>query len=102
MYPERPVALLGQLFGRDRAKLMSCEGVCVVAGPGSFSAIRTGVLYANLLARLLKRPLIALSVAESATLEDIQASLKQRYSNPVEYVAPVYDAEPNITIPRTV
>lgn len=67
------------------------EGVGVVAGPGSFSAVRGGVLDANLIARLLQVPLLSFRVGE--TFDPSRT--------PVEYVAPIYDREPNITIPKT-
>jgi tRNA A37 threonylcarbamoyladenosine modification protein TsaB len=75
----------------------SCEGICVVAGPGSFSAVRSGVLAANLLARLYGKPLYGVSVEESRSLMDLRSRLVQGLLASAPYVAPVYDAEPNIT-----
>ena len=78
------------------------SGIAVVSGPGSFSSIRTGVLYANILATCLHLPLQGLSVEESTEDETIIRILKSdRMEKEVSYVAPVYDAEPNITLPRT-
>lgn len=76
------------------------DGICVVAGPGSFSAVRTGVLYANLLARLWNVPLVGVSVDEAEDLARLTDSLLANERNAVSYVAPVYDAEPNITIAK--
>lgn len=84
----RGVVLL-PLIAKDLARF-KIEGVGVVAGPGSFSAVRGGVLDANLIARLLKVPLLSFKVGEA-----FDASRA-----PVEYVAPIYDAEPNITVPK--
>jgi|WetSurMetagenome_2_1015567.scaffolds.fasta_scaffold860112_1 hypothetical protein len=75
----------------------SCEGICVVAGPGSFSAVRSGVLAANLLARLHSKPLYGVSVEESRDLPRLWTRLVQGLLTSEPYIAPVYDAEPNIT-----
>ncbi len=86
---------------KDRAAKI--EGVLVVAGPGTFSSIRTGVLYANLIARLLAIPLIECSAEETVPgqfAQIIEAYLAGKRSS-VTYVAPIYDREPNITLPRT-
>lgn len=72
-------------------------GICVVAGPGSFSAVRSGVLAANLLARFLHVPLAGVSVAEASDLSVLRGRLAMNDVPAVSYVAPVYDAEPNIT-----
>lgn len=92
--------ILRSLFSRERARLEACEGICVVAGPGSFSSIRIGVLYANLLSRLLRLQLVGVSVEEAADRNALVERLKTHAPSPSVYVAPVYDMEPNITIPR--
>ncbi|MEI7511850.1 MAG: hypothetical protein WCK01_00095 [Candidatus Uhrbacteria bacterium] len=77
------------LIAKDLARY-TITGVGVVAGPGSFSAVRAGVLDANMIARLLDVPLLSFKVGEAF----------DPLRTPVEYVAPIYDAEPNITTPR--
>ncbi len=78
------------------------QGICVVAGPGSFSSVRAGVLEANLMARLLKLPLVGITVDEAADLERLSLKLCSKETPPLrsDYVAPLYDKEPNITIPK--
>lgn len=83
-----------------RAKGKAWKGIVVVAGPGSFSAVRTGVLDANLLSRFLRLPLYAVTVTETAQLDRLVERLEAGEFVPQSYVAPVYDAEPNITIPK--
>ena len=94
--------LLNEL-AKQRKQLDAAEGVCVVSGPGSFSSVRTGVLYANLLSRLLRIPLVGVTVEEASDLNalslKLQATRPPGYQ-PVPYIAPIYDAEPNITVPR--
>lgn len=81
-----------------RLPKMKVDGVCVVQGPGSFSAVRTGTLIANLLSRLWKKPLVGVSVEESADLSMLFERLSKKGVKSSAYVAPVYDAEPNITV----
>jgi tRNA A37 threonylcarbamoyladenosine modification protein TsaB len=76
------------------------DGICVVAGPGSFSAVRIGVLEANILARWWKKPLVGITVAERSAWLETVARLRTGSITPMEYVAPIYDAEPNITLAR--
>lgn len=100
-YQGRPPQLLKQLF-KDRARLEASAGICVVAGPGSFSSIRIGVLYANLLARLLKKPLRGIRVEEAVDLSTVYKQCVEDEGASAAYVAPIYDAEPNITLPKSV
>ena len=99
----RTVGLLPKLAKTMGSKgLKKIEGVCVVAGPGSFSSVRAGVLDANMIARLLDIPLIGVTVDEAHDLPVLSHQLtagiwKQKASS---YVAPIYDKEPNITIPK--
>jgi tRNA A37 threonylcarbamoyladenosine modification protein TsaB len=110
----RTVGLLPKLAKTMGSKgLKKIEGVCVVAGPGSFSSVRAGVLDANMIARLLDIPLIGITVDEAHDLPVLSAQLSvvsgQRNAKlkpenwplkPAQYVAPIYDKEPNITIPK--
>ena len=96
---EGRAAVLLPLIAKDFAKY-KLEGVCVVQGPGSFSAVRGGVLDANLIARLNKVPLVPVNATDGLDLQAIAANLAQGELSSSEYVAPIYDAEPNITIPK--
>ena len=93
----RMLTSLARVWSTQRKDL---KGICVVAGPGSFSSVRTGVLYANLLSRFLHVPLVGVSVDDAASLSGLETIMRKRSSLPDLYVAPIYDAEPNITIPR--
>jgi hypothetical protein len=83
--------------------LKRIEGVCVVAGPGSFSSVRAGVLEANLIARLLHVPLVGITVEEARDLPILSHKLFATHHSLklAAYVAPIYDKEPNITIPKS-
>ena len=94
--------LLPKLALKHGALLRTIDGICVVSGPGSFSAIRSGVLVANLLSRLLAKPLVGVSVSDASDLEHLSRDLATHRYQPTSFVAPVYDAEPNITVPKHV
>ncbi len=94
--------LLAQLNKRvPKRVLMNTDGICVVSGPGSFTAIRTGVLIANLLARLLNKPLVGIPISEAHDLVQLSAQLATHHFPLASYVKPEYDTEPNITLPKT-
>lgn len=80
------------------AKIKRAQGICVVAGPGSFSSVRGGVLAANLLSRILNLPLVGVSVAEARGVSALARRLLKHELVPVSFVPPVYAAEPNITL----
>jgi tRNA A37 threonylcarbamoyladenosine modification protein TsaB len=79
------------------SELPNLSGIAVVYGPGSFSAIRSGVLIANLLSRLYHLPLYGFSKEEAADLIDVRRKLSSNAVKPSAYISPLYDAEPNIT-----
>lgn len=97
--PSRDLVACAQGFFEPH--LRRARGIIVVAGPGSFSSIRSGVLLANLMSRLLKVPLYQVAKgAEEVDLNELREQIARGSLRPVSYVAPVYDAEPNITIGR--
>lgn len=73
------------------------KGICVVSGPGSFSAIRGGVLVANLLSRLYHIPLYGVEKSEALNLSLLCDRLSAGDISSSVYISPIYDAEPNIT-----
>lgn len=75
----------------------SLGGIIAVSGPGSFSAVRSGVLVANLLSRMYHVPLYGVRVEDAWELEGLRDSLIAKRLKPMSYVAPIYDQEPNIT-----
>ncbi len=85
------------------ARLARVEGVLVASGPGTFSSIRTGVLYANLFSRLKQVPLLNVAEEEAspANYPKIIEAYRSGMRESSSYIAPLYDREPNITIPRT-
>ena len=97
----RAGALLPEIARRFSSKrLQASAGVVVVAGPGSFSAVRGGVLVANLLARLWRKPLLGILRTDADDLDGLVSRLASGNIPAASYVAPVYDAEPNIIMKK--
>lgn len=102
LFEGRAAALLPKLARAWRKRAKTLSGIVLVTGPGSFTAVRTGAVYANLMARWLKLPLYPLRVDEALDLAAITARLMQGELPAAGYAAPVYDREPNITEPKLV
>ncbi len=90
---------------RERREMLAraLEGVLVASGPGRFSALRVGVLYAHLLARWFRVPLFEAfpeDLADDASRARLLASVRSGQRLPAAIVFPRYDREPNITLPR--
>ncbi len=100
VFEGRAALLLPKLARTWSTHAKELAGIVVVAGPGSFTSVRTGVLQANLLARFLKVPLYSASIEETEDLHDLTARLQAGELMASGYVAPIYDAEPNITMPK--
>ena len=73
------------------------QGILIISGPGPFSAIRGGILVSNLLARLLQVPLYGCRWEDFKSPQIILQMIKNRKIKSQTYIAPIYDAEPNIT-----
>ena len=97
MLEGRSRVLLLALQQLDRQTLAGLDGVCVVAGPGSFSSLRSGVLTANLFARLFKCRLVSVRANEAVDLDTLAARLSRSEFSAMAFAAPMYGAEPNIT-----
>ncbi|MFZ2803680.1 MAG: hypothetical protein WA001_00495 [Patescibacteria group bacterium] len=98
-YVGRSHALLAVVVRRfPRTVLGRIQGICVVQGPGSFTTVRTGVLAANLLSRLLKKPLVGISAEQAYDLVSLGEMLRDGKLPSSTTVLPIYNAEPNITL----
>jgi hypothetical protein len=79
-------------------ELGTLSGILLVYGPGSFSAVRGGVIIANLLSRLYHVPLYGFTKEEAVDLLDVRRQLIAGTKESSAYISPLYDAAPNITI----
>ncbi len=85
-----------------RTELSRLDGIAIVAGPGRFSALRVGIVYAHLLARWVRVPLYAITREEMETPEArafLEKNIREGKKQATHFVVPVYDREPNITTP---
>ncbi|MDF1496847.1 MAG: hypothetical protein P1P90_02190 [Patescibacteria group bacterium] len=99
----KPGSLVGTIarkFPKD--KITDADGIVVVQGPGSFSAIRAGVLVANLLSRIFAKPLYGITVEESGSLAEVVKKISSGNLKKLKYADPIYDAEPNITMSKKI
>lgn len=78
------------------------EAILAVRGPGRFSAVRGGVVAANMLAHLFKIPVYGIIKKENESRADIvrRGLAMAGKGNGSKSILPYYDAEPNITMPK--
>ncbi|MFZ6015872.1 MAG: hypothetical protein ACOYUZ_06005 [Patescibacteria group bacterium] len=99
----RTVNLVAEMSKKIRLKdLRNADGICIVKGPGSFSSIRAGVLIANLLSRIYKLDLLPVSPGHTDSFVELIKCLENGKIKKAVYVDPIYDQEPNITLPKKV
>ncbi len=99
----RAQEVLSCIYGHIGQIRSGLKGIAIVSGPGRFSSIRVGILYANLLARWYHVPLFEATPDDAASEEGRRTLVHQILSGirtPQTYVAPIYDREPNITTPH--
>jgi hypothetical protein len=94
--------LVDKVFKKNKKEIEGIGGIAVVSGPGSFTAVRGGVVMANVLGNLLKVPVIGIKREE---FKDEVEFLKIGYGKMMEgkgerIVLPAYGKEPNITKPK--
>jgi tRNA A37 threonylcarbamoyladenosine modification protein TsaB len=98
--PGSLVSTISKKFPKD--KIASADGIVVVRGPGSFSAIRAGVLIANLISRIFEKPLYGITVEDSENLSNVLNKISSGQLKNLKYADPIYDSEPNITMPKKI
>lgn len=97
--------LIDRLLKKGRVSPNNLKAVYVACGPGSFSALRTGVVIANTLAKSLNIPVIGLKTDEVITDQGLLKLIKKKRfnlksSSTFKPVVPFYGKEPNITMPK--
>ena len=101
------LAEIKEFLAENGANWQNLRGICVFAGPGSFTGLRIGVTVANTLADSLKIPIIGEKNSDNSkndgeNLENWrEIALKKLNSGADDKIAlPFYGAEANITKPR--
>ena len=94
--------LIDKIFKKNKKEAGKIGGIAVVSGPGSFTAVRSGVVAANLLGSLLKVPVIGLKQEEfKSEIDFLKIGYeKMMKSKGGKIVLPAYGREPNITKPK--
>jgi len=92
---EQALFLLDSFLKKNKFKLTDIKKIVVNRGPGSFTAVRLGIVLANTLSFGLKIPVAGIYNLELASDEDyLKLSKLKFFSN---FVKPYYDREPDIT-----
>lgn len=108
---ESLLAFIDTVLVKNGLRKEDLSGIVVVAGPGSFTAVRIGVLTANTWGLLLDLPVISYEIKNKELLEkkdwnladwrhlliDIKNQLENRpLGGEFQPVLPIYNAKPNV------
>lgn len=88
---EKLLMYIDVLIKKQKVKLSNIKGIAVVTGPGSFTAIRIGVVVANTLAWSLGIPVIGFRINKEIDFN------KFRNIKGYKSVSATYGKKPNIT-----
>lgn len=101
------LAEIKEFLVENGASWQNLRGICVFAGPGSFTGLRIGVTVANTLADSLKIPIIGEKNSDNSKNNDEnlenwrEIALEKLNSGADDKISlPFYGAEANITKPR--
>lgn len=101
-HEEKLLLNLDQLCQKAKISPNSLQGIIVVDGPGSFSALRIGLAVANTIGWQLNIPVVGIHKNEFRSLDELYIVgfklLKQKTG--FSLVLPVYDKEPNINLKK--
>jgi tRNA A37 threonylcarbamoyladenosine modification protein TsaB len=99
---EKLLALVDRCLGSQKLPVFKLTSVLVVRGPGTFTAVRTGLIVANTLGWLLRIPV------QGIVSSDLLARYPDRFTMPIsksrngKIIRPAYGREPNIFSPKPV
>ncbi|MBU0670758.1 MAG: tRNA (adenosine(37)-N6)-threonylcarbamoyltransferase complex dimerization subunit type 1 TsaB [Patescibacteria group bacterium] len=95
---ENLLELIHELLSGKKIKPKDLEGIIVITGPGSFTALRIACVIANTFAYVEKVPLFGFKKTEYNKLEDLlKKTAKKKGENHLE---PFYNKKPNISKPK--
>jgi tRNA A37 threonylcarbamoyladenosine modification protein TsaB len=102
-YPQRPspLTIVDAVVKKSKKKPTQISGIIISRGPGRFSAVRSGIIIGNLLAKELDIP-IAGFVRATALSSDDALTLAAKYESNTNIIPirPVYGKKPNITVSK--
>jgi len=93
---------LSLFFKRNRLDIKDIKAVLALTGPGSFSASRAGVVFANSFNFLQSAPILGIKDEEGKTMVDIlkKYTKKLKNLNKDAKAEVYYKHKPNITFPK--
>jgi tRNA A37 threonylcarbamoyladenosine modification protein TsaB len=99
---EKSLHLIDELLKKNKIKIDNIKGIAVVSGPGSFTAVRFGIVIANVLGFIFKIPVVGIKLNEFKNDQELVkiAFKKLNKAKIGKIVLPFYGKEPNITKPH--
>ncbi len=92
---EQALFLLDSFLKKNKIKLSNISRIVVNRGPGSFTAVRLGIVLANTLSFALNIPVVGVDNLELKNKEDYLGLSKLKFGK--DFIKPYYDREPDIT-----
>lgn len=99
---DQVLEMVAELLKKNKRRPEEIRAVLVVSGPGSFTAVRQGVVGANAFGYLLRVPVVGVKLEEFKNEDEFleigyKKLLKAKKGT---VVLPAYGREPNITKPK--
>ncbi|MBD3360045.1 MAG: tRNA (adenosine(37)-N6)-threonylcarbamoyltransferase complex dimerization subunit type 1 TsaB [Candidatus Buchananbacteria bacterium] len=98
---ENLLNLISKLLKKNKMKPEQLKGIITVTGPGPFTSLRIAVAVANALAYSLKIPVAGIEMKQKRLTNNQAIKLgleKLTKAEPLQYIKPFYNKEPNITM----
>ncbi len=99
---DKILVLADKFFKKNNFKLEDLSGIAVLSGPGSFTALRQGIVAANALSYILEIPVVGIRLDEFSNDDELITVINKKIKKAKtgEIVLPFYGGEPNITRQR--
>lgn len=99
---EKLLPVIEKMLKIKNVKFDDLSGISVVKGPGGFTAVRIGVITANVLAYALRIPVVGFKQNEFKSYNNLSLKSAKRLKRARlrSMVVPYYGREPNITKPK--
>lgn len=101
-HSDQVLAAVDRMFKKSKIKMEEIIGIAAVSGPGSFTAVRQGVVVANTLGYLFDASVVGVKLNEFKTEDELLkiGYKKIRAAKSASIILPFYGGEPNITKPK--
>jgi len=92
---EQALFLLDSFLKKNKIKLSNIKRIVINRGPGSFTAVRLGIVLANTLALALKISIVGIYNQELRSKADYLKLSGLQFAK--DFIKPYYDRQPDIT-----